>query len=157
MFIYFCGVRGKLYTVLGNSALQLLGKISYSLYLFHLPIGWRLISVVEKLIGAPLGPWLAWLLYLVAVGVSIGAAWVFWRAVEVPSLQLSKRIPLPSGRSLNLPVAVVQELPVDARVEASSQNSASVIAALPVPGAYDAQHALVEPPDVVPLRDPLPG
>lgn len=116
MFIYVCGVRGKLSSALGNPALQLLGKISYSLYLFHLPIGWRLISVVEKLIGAPLGPWLAWLLYLVATGVSVAAAWVFWRVVEVPSLQLSKRIRLPSGRSLTPPVVVAQELPANAGV-----------------------------------------
>jgi peptidoglycan/LPS O-acetylase OafA/YrhL len=87
--------RGRLDSFLGGPSLQFLGRISYSLYLFHLPIGWRLISLFEKLHGGRMGWPLAWAVFLGGMGASVAASAVLWRLLERPSMRLSKRISLP--------------------------------------------------------------
>ncbi|WP_457329419.1 acyltransferase family protein [Rhizobacter sp. P5_C2] len=74
---------------------QFLGKLSYSLYLMHPIVGWSTISVLKKLFGdhpsVPLG-----LLYMACgIGTSIVAAWILYRAVELPAIRWSKKVPMP--------------------------------------------------------------
>lgn len=74
-----------------NPVTEFLGRISYSLYLVHLPVG-----VPIQLIGRQFlepGP-AATLLVLASVAVSIFAAWLFYLCVERPSMRLARRIKL---------------------------------------------------------------
>jgi len=66
-----------------------LGKISYSFYLFHLPAGGTLLAILSPHV-VNLGARYA--LLLVAVLVSIGAAWVGHRFLESPAIGWSKRV-----------------------------------------------------------------
>ena len=66
-----------------------LGKVSYSFYLFHLPIGGTLLAILSPHVVS-IGARYAWL--LVAMLVSIGAAWVGHRFLELPAISWSKRV-----------------------------------------------------------------
>ena len=66
-----------------------LGAISYSLYLLHVPIGYRVMNVIEKSSQGALVPIAAIAGALVA---SIAGAALFRRYVEQPSLRLAARI-----------------------------------------------------------------
>ncbi len=74
---------------LETRAPQWLGKISYSLYLSHMPV----LSALLVAFGRP----------GVALGVPLvfGAAWLMWKYVEAPSITLSRRI----GRAKQLPLS----------------------------------------------------
>ncbi|MES2922355.1 MAG: acyltransferase [Verrucomicrobiota bacterium] len=65
-----------------------LGTISYSLYLIHVPLGGRIVNLGSRWV--PEGPG-RFLLSMVAMIGSIAAAWLFWRWVERPFHELSKR------------------------------------------------------------------
>ena len=69
---------------LGARVSQFLGRISFSLYLVHVPI----LVTVAYAIGDP--QW--WLVGIVGVPLSIGGAIVFHRFVELPSQRLANRI-----------------------------------------------------------------
>jgi len=87
--------RDIMHTTLVNRPIQFLGKISYSLYLIHLPVGWRLITLTKMLGGPVLSPVASSLVFLAAIFVSIVAAWIFFLAVEAPSIRLAKRVEVP--------------------------------------------------------------
>lgn len=70
-----------------------LGMISYSVYLIHVPFGGRLLALTEILVSAE---WIKTLLIFLFVILTIILAWVFYILVEVPSLQLSKKLSLKS-------------------------------------------------------------
>jgi len=62
-----------------------LGRVSYSLYLIHLPI---LTAAIHGL-----GPVLPlWAIMAIAVPTALIAAELFYRAVEAPSMRLGKRL-----------------------------------------------------------------
>jgi peptidoglycan/LPS O-acetylase OafA/YrhL len=65
---------------LENPLSQWLGKVSYSLYLSH----WLVIKLCCQLFGLP----------GVALGTALAApvAWLVWRTVEKPSIDLSRRV-----------------------------------------------------------------
>ena len=67
--------------------LSFLGTISYSLYLLHVPIGGRIINLADRL---PESIAYRYPAIVVALAVSIIAAYVFWRIVERPSQRWSK-------------------------------------------------------------------
>ena len=71
------------------SVLTFLGTVSYSLYLLHIPIGDRVINLAARL---PSGTWAPWLGLIAAMIVSITAAWLFWLAVERPSIRIATKI-----------------------------------------------------------------
>lgn len=81
--------------VLSGRTIQFLGRISYSLYLIHLSVGWRFVSLCRQL----LGPNLSVLEGLIALGggvlLSILAAWLMYRLLEAPSLRIAHRVRLP--------------------------------------------------------------
>jgi peptidoglycan/LPS O-acetylase OafA/YrhL len=66
-----------------------LGAISYSLYLLHVPIGYRVMNVIEKSFAGALVPVAA---IIGALAASIAGAALFRRYVERPSLRLATRI-----------------------------------------------------------------
>ncbi len=75
-----------------------LGNISYALYLIHLPVGWSFMNMAktytqdEALLSGAL---------IVAVLLSIGAAYLFYRFIETPSQIWAKQI-LDKQKSKNL-------------------------------------------------------
>lgn len=73
---------------------QLLGRVSYSLYLVHFPLLAALLSVLGSRVPAALGaPFFALVLAL-----SIGLAWLGFRAVEVPSIRAGRALIRALGR-----------------------------------------------------------
>lgn len=91
--------RGKMGQWLGNRPIQYLGKLSYSLYLFHPIFGWSVISLLKRYLDpANSFNWL--LMFAVGLAVSVVVAAVVHRLVEQPCLRLCKRIVLP-GPVLN--------------------------------------------------------
>lgn len=68
---------------------KFLGNISYSLYLVHIPIGGRIINLCESFVQNEL---IRSLFVFVALFISIFAAWIFYRIIEKPFMNMSKRI-----------------------------------------------------------------
>ena len=89
LLLYHAGSRGKLTVWGANPILQYLGKISYSLYLVHLMIISVVLRLGYKLTGANQMASLFWL--AAAVGLSIAAAHVLYRCVELPSIRFAAR------------------------------------------------------------------
>jgi peptidoglycan/LPS O-acetylase OafA/YrhL len=71
--------------------LGFLGAISYSLYLLHVPIGGRIVNIGRRFVE---GPVQEFILSLVALGVSLLVATIFWKYVEEPAKRASKRVAL---------------------------------------------------------------
>jgi hypothetical protein len=87
--IYAVARLDKLTSLLSNFIIQFLGRISYSLYLIHIPIG----GMVESF---GLGHWhrsptMAFIWMGFAIAASIMAAYVMYRLVERPGVELGKR------------------------------------------------------------------
>jgi peptidoglycan/LPS O-acetylase OafA/YrhL len=93
--IFLVGWRGRLATALSARPLQALGAVSYSLYLVHNPITGALFRLGYRLTGRTLATEALW--FVLVVGVCIGFAHLFHRAIERPTLALSHRIPLRGG------------------------------------------------------------
>lgn len=87
---------------LRNPVTEFLGRISYSLYLVHLPVGVP-IQLIAKRFLEP-GP-LATLVVLFSVAFSIFAAWIFYLCVERPSQRLARRIKMRPGKPDPQPLA----------------------------------------------------
>lgn len=78
-----------------KAPLQFLGRISYSLYLFHAMVIIRGATVLLMLIGRVGAPqWLAVPALLALIAGAVFFSYVMYRAVEVPTLRLSRRISL---------------------------------------------------------------
>lgn len=89
------GLTGRMGSVLSGPVIQFLGRISYSLYLIHLSVGWRFISLVKMKMGPELGPVVATGAFLGGIGLSILAAWIMHALIEAPSIRLARRVALP--------------------------------------------------------------
>ena len=76
-------------------ALQFLGAISYSLYLYHASVSWRVVSLVQHFAGNSLTALVGTLTWLAAVGAALAAGSLGWRLIEVPSMRLARRVTLP--------------------------------------------------------------
>ena len=72
-----------------------LGLVSYSLYLYHASVGWRVVSLAQYKAGASLPTWLGVGTWFAAIGASIAVAVVAWWAIERPSMNFSRRVTLP--------------------------------------------------------------
>ena len=90
---------GAFSNLLQSRLVQFLGRISYSLYLVHLPIilsvacGSYLWLVVHQGFGRVLGAAVA---FCIAFPTAIGVALVFTRLVDEPCIKLAKRL-FPAG------------------------------------------------------------
>ena len=89
------GANGRMGTILNSTIPQFLGTISYSLYLLHLSVGWRFITLMKRLIGPELGAVAGTAVLAGAVILSVLAAWMMHALVESPSMRLARRIRLP--------------------------------------------------------------
>lgn len=69
---------------------QFLGKMSYSLYLFHLIAGAAFLSAIAPYVIAPTAR--SWMI-APALGLSVLAAWLAYRLVEAPAIRWSKSFP----------------------------------------------------------------
>jgi peptidoglycan/LPS O-acetylase OafA/YrhL len=70
--------RARPHPILGHGPLAFLGRVSYSAYLYHLPV----LALWNAFI--PASGWISLPLYLATVGA---IAWVSWRYVERPFLR----------------------------------------------------------------------
>ena len=83
--IILCAIGfDSLRNFLNTKVSQFLGKISFSLYLIHVPI----IATLAFVLGDQ--QW--WLVGIIGLPVSLGVATVFHRFVEVPSMNLAHRV-----------------------------------------------------------------
>jgi peptidoglycan/LPS O-acetylase OafA/YrhL len=83
------GRAGKLCDWLNYRPLQFLGKISYSLYLMHGPVGGLILAYALTRLTPPTASWeLFWL--LIALAANCVGAWCFWRLVEAPCIHLAR-------------------------------------------------------------------
>lgn len=64
------------------------GKISYSIYLIHFPIGIKLINFSKSKIN----PGYSWLLLIITLVIVLLISWIFYRVFEEYSERLSKKI-----------------------------------------------------------------
>lgn len=89
--ILFAAMRtGRLETGLDYRPLQLLGTVSYSLYLIHNSITGAVAFVAHRLLGSGLAADAGTLLLI--IGASVSAAWLFWRLIERPSQSLASTV-----------------------------------------------------------------
>ena len=119
--IFLAAKRDRLSVWLGSRPIQFLGKISYSLYLLHLPIGWRFIALCEHVLGGTMSPVIAWLVFIGGVAVSIISASISYYILEAPSMRLSKRIRRPS----------IGDVSITSRVDAARGSAIVSVAGLP--------------------------
>jgi len=97
------GVYGTLARWLSGPVFQALGRISYSLYLLHVPTFTVVLALRTRVRGAESEAG-GWLLCIVGVGATLGLSWVFHRLVEKPALSLSHRVALtPSSTRARVP------------------------------------------------------
>ncbi len=74
------------------SWLQFLGKISYSLYLIHVPIMGAVFFLSSKLLPQNIGGEILYL--LLGTLICIAASAIMWQLVEKPSIKLSQKVKL---------------------------------------------------------------
>jgi peptidoglycan/LPS O-acetylase OafA/YrhL len=92
--LVWAGVSGRISMILAGRVAQFLGKISYSLYLLHLVVGWRFVSLCKRLLGAQFSPTQATLVLLAGMALSIASAWLMYVLLEAPSIRLARRVRL---------------------------------------------------------------
>jgi hypothetical protein len=81
--------------LLAGRTMQFLGRISYSLYLLHLCVGWRTTVLVREFFGASYSTLHAYAAFAIGMAVSIAAASVMYVLIERPSIALARKIRLP--------------------------------------------------------------
>ncbi len=74
-----------------RNPLLVLGRYSYSIYLFHYPFEQIAVRTAVKFSGPSPGPLVIWLAALFAAGAGLGAGLLIGRFVEIPLLEASKR------------------------------------------------------------------
>lgn len=84
-------------TWLSSRPLQFLGAISYSLYVFHATVGWRFIRLVGVVAGDAPPVVVPALAFGAGISLCVVVAWLAWRFIEGPSLELAKRVELPKS------------------------------------------------------------
>lgn len=92
VLIFLLWRKNLLDTALTGKWLQYLGKISYTLYLIHPDIGWKVISFGRLLLGEHMTPLFGGALLIVSLAISIFVAHLFHLAFERPSLWLTTKL-----------------------------------------------------------------
>jgi peptidoglycan/LPS O-acetylase OafA/YrhL len=87
-------LKARMNVWLSSAPMQFLGRISYSLYLFHAIVGWRFARLLSVSVAPTAGPWLVALLFAVSLAMCVLASWVAYRLIERPTLLLSKSVRL---------------------------------------------------------------
>lgn len=96
------GAGTGMQTWLSGRALQFLGSVSYSLYLFHNPVTGTIFRAMGKLTGRH-NAVIDLLCSTVAIGACLGIAWAIWFTVERASIRWSRLV---STRPRAVPAAV---------------------------------------------------
>ena len=87
--------RPLFYRIITNSALAVVGKLSYSLYLWHVPILFYVIHPTKERIGVGFSESvLAYLLSFAALLLSLMASLLTYRFIELPGLNVKRRLPI---------------------------------------------------------------
>ena len=81
--------RHSLYRWLDVGWIQFLGKISYSIYLVHVPVAGVILGLQARM--APGSEIVSFVMLALVIGTSIGVAFLFNRVVEAPAIDLSHR------------------------------------------------------------------
>lgn len=92
VFLYILWQRSLMDKVFTSGLLQYLGKISYTLYLVHPDIGWKVISTARMLFHGNIPHHYAIPILLLAIVVSIIVAHIFHVLFEKPSLVLAEKL-----------------------------------------------------------------
>lgn len=93
--IYLVAYWGKLHDYLKQTFFQYLGRISYSLYLIHWPVGMKLVDIGYNIMGEGKNlPISIFTLWLVSLLLTLACADLFYRIIERPSLHLSRNLRL---------------------------------------------------------------
>lgn len=71
-----------------NALIRFFSMISYSLYLTHVPVGGKVINLGMRYAHSTLSKYF---LVVIALGISIGFAYLFYRFIELPAMNFSKR------------------------------------------------------------------
>jgi peptidoglycan/LPS O-acetylase OafA/YrhL len=87
----FAAVCAILFLEMRYAVFNFLGKISYSLYLIHSPVGRRALNVFVRLLGAESFASKMFAIAL-ATAVSVAAAYALYRLVELPAQQWSSAL-----------------------------------------------------------------
>lgn len=96
-------------TWLAARPFQFLGRISYSLYLVHVPVLGAVVLAVVKVAGT--GPAAVVAASALAMAASIAASAVFWWAVEKPSTRWSAAMKQPVRPRLEASLPTAQSIP----------------------------------------------
>ena len=82
--------------VLVNRPMAILGKLSYSIYLNHVPILFMLIYGTRETMGADAYFASVWMYLVPALGLlaSVAVAFATYRLIELPFLNLKRRVPV---------------------------------------------------------------
>ena len=87
--------RPFFHRVIVNSAMAVVGKLSYSLYLWHVPILFYVIYPTKERIGAGFSESAsAYLLTFAALSLSLMVSLLTYRYVELPGLNVKRRLPV---------------------------------------------------------------
>jgi peptidoglycan/LPS O-acetylase OafA/YrhL len=97
LLLVAASVYGKLTTWLSGARLQGLGRISYSLYLVHVPTFSVILALRTRLPMGESEP-VGWVLCFLAIGSALAAARVFYALVEGPAMRLSHKLSLAPAR-----------------------------------------------------------
>jgi len=89
--IYVASQSRRMQEWLSQAPFQFMGRISYSLYLFHFSVGWSAQSFALRYVDR-------WSAFAVGVGASVMSAWVAYRLIESTSIRLSRRVRLEPAR-----------------------------------------------------------
>ena len=87
-FVWAAVCFGGVYNWLAWSPLQFVGRVSYSLYLVHIPVIFVMMAIQRRLtMGTETG---AVVFVLATYGISLLLAWLMYCVVERPSMRLAK-------------------------------------------------------------------
>jgi peptidoglycan/LPS O-acetylase OafA/YrhL len=89
--IFLAGHYGKFNQWLISKPFQYTGKISYSLYLIHWPIGMKLIDTMLRLLGNEVNFITALVLFIASISLSLIAAHFFYTWIEYPFMKWSQK------------------------------------------------------------------
>jgi len=95
--ILWVGYSGRMASLLHDNVSQFLGKISYSLYLLHLPIGWRFAALMKRLAGGEFSVFTGISVWIGSIAASLIASWFLFRMLEAPSMRFARKVKLPKS------------------------------------------------------------
>ena len=84
--------RNTLAAWLGDPVSQYFGRISYSLYLIHVPAMTCVVWLVAARLPDAEGPWALAFLWLIGFATAVGSAELLYRLVEKPFVGVSARL-----------------------------------------------------------------